>query len=568
MWKGLAISLTLAIATSLLSIVDPLLMRRLIDTELPQLHFARTLLLVSGIAACLLGRVIFFAVSTDLNFSAEQTLSQRLRIAMLDQLSRLSPDYHEAVPPGETASRLDGDVEQVSQLGSEFAVSAVRTAVFLVANALLMLGLNLSLALAIAPLLSAFLWLHSRVGARLERHADRVQDESGHVSSKLYEHVSSLIQLQLLGAEKQLSDKLGQAWATLLKERKNQKRTEVSYVAANGFLVVLATLLILVMGSARVVHGALTIGTLIAFYTAATRMFEPISSMMELHSRLKRAGASVRRVRSLLESEATVRDTGTIRKIDPGLRQGIQLTKVSFVYSGRKAGLENLSLVIKPGEAIGIIGPSGSGKSTLARLLVRMADPQIGSITLDGHLLPSYSLAALRKVICYVPQNPILFNTSLHKNLLYGNPDATDYEVESVIQIAELKPVVDRLPSGLDSEVGPLGHNLSGGERQRVALARALLRKAPVLILDESTSALDAATESAVLQQIVRRRAPLIFVVISHRLVSLRWLDRLVVLQDGRIAAVGTHDNLDRESMLYRKLRDGHLVPFGCGVTR
>ena len=562
MWKGSVAGVTLAVLISLLSVVDPFLMRQLIDTELPHREISRILLLVLAIAACLFGRVICLALGTHLNFSIEQALGKKLRIAMLEQLNRLSSEYHEQTPPGETVTRLDRDVDQISELGSEILSTGVRTVIFLLANTVLMLRLSTPVALTVLPMLGAFLCLRSLFGSRLKRYADLVQAESGRVSSTLYEHISALAQIQLLCAERQVLEKMALAWAAMLRMRKGQRSVELLYVAANGSVIVLATLLVLLTGGLQFVRGSLTIGTLVAFYTAATRMFEPVSSAMELYSRLQKVVASIHRVRAVLESKPTVPDLGTIRHVRPGLAQGISFRGVSYSYRVSRPAVTDFSLTINPGEAVGIVGRSGSGKSTIARLLVRMSDPQVGEIRLDGHELKDYSLSSLRNAICYVPQQAILFNASVRDNLLYGRPDAQSNDLDWVIAAAQLMPVLDCLPFGLDTQLGPAGHSLSGGEGQRVALARALLRKAPVLVLDESTSALDALTEALVLESITRRRSPSILIVISHRLASLRWMDRLVVLQDGQVRAVGNHDTLQRQSIVYRSLHgsDGRSV--------
>ena len=305
--------------------------------------------------------------------------------------------------------------------------------------------------------------------------------------------------------------------------------------------------------------GALTIGGLVAFYAYGTCVFDPISSAMELYARLQSVGASIRRVRELLALESTVQDTGTMRFNSFRLHEGFRIENVSFSY-GRKPALLNLSLRIEAGEHLAIIGASGSGKSTLARLLVRVADPDAGCILLNEQPLGCYTLASLRGAVCFVPQHPVLFQGSIRENLLYGNPQATTEDMHRAMQAVQLASVLGQLPLGLDTPLGPGAVSLSGGERQRLAIARSLLRESAALVLDEATSALDAPTERAVLASLAKFRPHQTLIVISHRISSLTWVDRFVLLDQGRIAAAGAHSVLYTQSALYRALFDASVL--------
>jgi ABC-type bacteriocin/lantibiotic exporter with double-glycine peptidase domain len=329
----------------------------------------------------------------------------------------------------------------------------------------------------------------------------------------------------------------------------------VGFSLSISAILVASILLVLALGSAKVLGGALTVGGLVAFYTYVTRVFEPVSSAMDLYARLQSVGASIRRVREVLALEPTVRDLGT-RLLGPDhLNRGFEIERVSFSY-GRAAILKNLSLRIEAGERVGIIGASGSGKSTLARLLVRAADPDGGSVSLEGYPLHEYTLASLRGTVCYVPQHPILFQGSVRENLLYANPHAQPEELHQAIAGAQFAATLERLPQGLDTPLGPGAVSLSGGERQRLAIARSLLRRSAVLVLDESTSALDAPTEHAVLSSIAGFTPQATLILISHRISSLVWVDRFVLLDRGSIVATGRHDALYAQSPLYRSLFD------------
>jgi len=549
----------LSVLSGLLAAIDPLLMRRLIDVELPEHRVAQALFLVLVIAGCLLGQFTFLVASLYLNFTAEQDFAQNLRIGMLEQLNRLSAEYHEETPAGDKLSRLERDVDQIAELGADITSSSLRSIIFLAINIAVMVRLNTMITLAILPSLGVFVWLTSRFRSPLQQQADLVQSRAGRASSVLLEYLSALPQIQLLCAENLAVRKAVSALMGMLQARKSQRRTELRYAGTVNVAAVLATFLVLTVGSVQVSRGVLTIGGLVAFYAYATRVFEPVSSIMEVYSRVQKVGASIRRVRAMLERPSTVPDLGKVFAPRPRINHGISVSNVTYCYKGDRPALQDVSLDLAPAGCLGIVGRSGSGKSTLARLLARVSDPQRGEITLDGYPLRDFALSALRQMICYVSQKPILFDGSVRENLLYGSSQATPSDLERVTAITQLTSVLGGLPSGLDTPIGPSGHSLSGGEAQRVALARALLREAPVLILDESTSALDVPTEQLVLASIADDYSDSILVIISHRVASIAWMERIVVFDGGRITASGTHNDLYAESESYRRLYESNL---------
>jgi ABC-type multidrug transport system fused ATPase/permease subunit len=338
-----------------------------------------------------------------------------------------------------------------------------------------------------------------------------------------------------------------------------QRRTQIGFSLSIGAILVASILVVIALGSAKVLAGALTIGGLVAFYAYETRVFEPISSAMDLYARLQSVGASIRRVREILDLEPTVQDVGIRRLDSSSLNHGFKIQDVLFSY-GSKAALRSLTFQIGAGEHVAIIGASGSGKSTLAKLLVRAADPDRGQISLEEHPIPDYTLESLRGAVCYVPQYPVLFQGSIRENLLYAKPQATPEELYRALSAAQLNSVLSGLPGGLDTPLGPGAVSLSGGERQRLAIARSLLRDSAVLVLDEATSALDGPTEHEVLRAVAGFRPHQTIIVISHRIMSLKWVDRLVLLDQGRIVATGSHLALNAQSALYRSLYEASTL--------
>jgi ABC-type bacteriocin/lantibiotic exporter with double-glycine peptidase domain len=538
---------------SLVATVDPLLMRSLIDHALPQRNLRWALELAGAIGLCYLGRSALSAAGSMVNFSIAQRCVRDLRVALLDQMNRLSSDYHERTPTGEKLTRIEHDVDEIANLGADTANQSVRAILFFALNLAMMAKLNLLMTLTILPLMPMFAIVQRRFSVRLKTRADEARSEVGAASSILTEHLAAVPQIQFLGAEDASAQRALSAWDAMLRTQRVQRQTQIGFSLSIGAILAASILVVLAFGSVKVLAGGLTIGGLVAFYTYGTRVFEPISSAMDLYSRLQSVGASIRRVRELLDLESTVRDTGTERLEPVSHIRGFKIQDVSFSY-GLTPTLSNLSLQIGAGERVAIIGASGSGKSTLARLLVRAADPDSGRILLENRPLADYTLASVRKAICFVPQQPMLFQGSIRENLLYGNPLAATEEMLNAIEAVDLMSVLSRLPRGLDASLGPGAAGLSGGERQRLAIARSLLRGSAALILDETTSALDAPTERAVLASLARFHSRQALIVISHRISSLTWVDRLVLLDQGRIAVTGAHSVLYAQSALYRNL--------------
>ena len=535
--------------------IDPLLMRSLIDSALPQRNLRWALEIAGGIGLCYFGRSLLSAAGSLVNFSIAQRCIRDLRIALLDQMNRLSADYHEQTPTGEKLTRIEHDVDEIANLGADTANQSIRAILFFALNLAMMARLNLLMALTVLPFMPLFAIVQRRFSVLLKARADEARIEVGAAASVLTEHLAAVPQIQFLGAEEACAQRIVSSWDGMLRAQWTQRRTQIEFSLAIGAILVTSILVVLGFGSVKVLGGVLTVGGLVAFYAYGTRVFDPVSSAIDLYARLQSVGASIRRVRETLDLEPTVRDSGKQRLETACLNHGFKLTDVSFSY-GPKAALSNLNLQIGAAEHIAIIGASGSGKSTLARLLVRAADPESGCILLEDHPLIDYTLASIRGTVCYVPQHPMLFQGSIQENLAYADPQATVEEMYRAISASQLASVLSRFPNGIDALLGPGAVNLSGGERQRLAIARSLLRDSAVLVLDEATSALDGPTERAVLRSIAGFHPRQTIIVISHRIRSLAWVDRLVLLDQGQLVAAGSHSVMYAQSALYRSLLD------------
>ncbi|WP_161557623.1 ABC transporter ATP-binding protein [Acidisarcina polymorpha] len=548
--------LVTAIFAGAIATLDPLLMKYLIDTTLPHRRLSDSLLIVMSLALCFVGRSALNGGSGLVSFRVAQLLAQDLRVEIIAHMTRLSAEWHEGIMVGEKLSRIDQDVLQISQIGAEMANAVVRSVVFFFVNLAIMFVLNWKMTIVTLPLLPLFIWVRSRFRGVIQERADQAQSDIGLASGALVEHLGAVPQIQLLGAEEDRIGRTVDAWARVVRAQWAQRRTEILFSISVTSVLAIAILLVLGFGIHEYFLDLLTLGGLVAFYTYVTRIFEPVSTALELYSRAQRMLASVRRVRTILSTEPTVPDLGKIAEIRLPLSTGLRCDLVSFAYRSNENVLHRVSLQIGDRENVAIVGRSGSGKSTLSKLLARIADPTAGTVLIDGRPAFEYSLRALRQTICYVPQHPVLFSGTIGENLRMANRNATDSMLQQVIDIAQLSSVMFRLPRGLDTIVGPEAAGLSGGERQRLAIARALLRNSSILILDESTSALDLPTEQALLQAVADYCRDTALVLISHRLRSLIWVDRVILLEGGHVVAEGTHGLLYKGSKLYQALYD------------
>jgi ABC-type bacteriocin/lantibiotic exporter with double-glycine peptidase domain len=554
LWRRVCLGLAVAVIAGLVSTLDPLLMRHLIDRSLPERELCDSLGTVVLIALCFIGRSGLGGLGGLLSYRVAQLLAQDLRVELLRHMTTLSADWHERTLLGEKLSRIEQDVEQIAQFGADVANSVVRSGVFFILNLAIMFSLNWQMTLSVLPLFPLFHWVRAQFRLKTQLRADRTQAEIGRAAGNLAEHLGAIPQIQILGAEDIRMARTVDAWTGVLGAQWAQRRTEIAFSVSITSVLALAILLVLGLGAREYLNGTLSLGGLVAFYAYVTRIFEPVSTAMELYSRAQRMLASARRVRDVIHTQTSVPDIGQLTSVPSPLLWGLLCNDVSFSYRSGRPVLRNISLRIGGRERVALIGRSGSGKSTLARLLTRMEDPSSGQVVLERISAADYTLRALRKTICYVPQHAVLFSGTIRDNLLHANGNASDDEVNGAIEVAQLLPIIRRLPHGLDTVLGPDAVGLSGGERQRLAVARALLRHSAILVLDEATSALDAPTEQAVLTSIAFSRPDTALVIISHHLQALTWMDRIILLDSGMIAAQGTHTALYDSSALYRSL--------------
>ena len=524
------------VLSSILALLDPLIVRFLIDEVIPKRRIAWLPVVAAVFFLTYAARLGSDNAAGLLNFRALQKLTFRLRLGLLRHLQRLPAEYHDKRSLGDTLHRLQNDVDQVATLSGEVIPSALKMVTLFVLVVATMLFLNYQLTIIVLPLVPIFLLVRRRFHILLREASDTVQERSGRVIGFLEEHLSSIIQVQLLSCEQREARRFARISSSAVRAQVKRRCTELFFSTVLYLIVVTGMASVLCYGGYLVMLGQLTPGGLVAFYGYTLHLFIPLYGVVDIYAKLQRAGASIRRLKEITETQTVLRDRQDALTLAPDLAGLVELKEVSFAYNSERPVLNEVSFRVNPGEHVAISGRSGNGKSSIARLLARLYDAPSGTVLIEGTDVRDIKLKSLRSAVIFVPQEPVLFDVTLRENLLYGNTRASEDELERVARLAQLEDVIRKLPNGWDEPLGPRGNRLSGGERQRVALARALLQRPRILILDESTSALDALTERRLLVGLDDFLQNVTTILISHRPHPTRWADRVIHLKQGRIS--------------------------------
>jgi len=528
---------------SLLALLTPLLLRWLIDQILPQKKMGLLLLAVGLIFLGYQGRMALTSVGNFLMLTASQKMGLTLRVSLLRHLDTLSADYYENTPVGSVMYRLKEPIEEVAYFGSDLLPAILRMFLMTSFTLATMVVLSPVLTLAVVPLVPIFLITRQHFRSRLAANADMVQGDRLAWNSFLEEHISSVIPIQLLGQEKRQERRAFRFLARSVRSQQKLFTTGVWFAVCSSLAVVLAMCEVIGYGGESVLAGRLSVGSLVAFYGFVTQLFEPLSGAADLYARAQKTFASIRQVQSALALCPSVANAPVAIRCSQHHRPQIEFAAVEFEYQRQKDMLHIPALRILPGEHVAMAGENGAGKSTLAKLIARLYDPVRGSIRLGGEDIRNIQLESLRRHICYLPRDPVLFDGTLISNLRFVQMGASEHELGEVIQSVGLSSFVATLPDGLRQRIGPGGCQLSGGERQRLAIARALVQQPRVLILDEATSCLDPSAEEFVLHNIRHRLSESTLIVVSHRLTTFATFARILTLSSGRIIRDGGPDS-------------------------
>jgi ATP-binding cassette subfamily B multidrug efflux pump len=514
-----------------------------------------------GLAAVALIRALFTFAQGYLAERASHHVAYDLRDALFARIEALSFSYHDRAQTGQLLTRLTDDVEQIRRFINGGVIQCIAAIIMLCGSAVFLLMLNWRMALIALTTIPVILFLLLRMVQRVSPLYVQAQQKLDHLNTILREDLVGTRVIRAFLREAYENARYGRANGELLDKNLATVRAVSQTFPLVIFCSNLGTLAVLWYGGSEVITGRLSIGELVAFNVYLTLLIFPVLNIGFLAATISQAGASSLRVLEILEAPLGVEDAEDAKPL-PRFTDKIEFRDVRFRYlESEKEILCGVSFTVKAGQSVALVGATGSGKSTIINLLPRFYDATSGSVSIDGQDLRNVTLDSLRGQIGIALQETLLFSGTVREQISFGKPTATQEEVEAAAVAAQADSFIRELPQGYDTVIGERGLGLSGGQRQRIAIARALLIEPSILLLDESTSAVDAATESAIreaLKEAVRRRSSTVFV-IARRPATLRKADLILVLDDGRIVAQGRHAELMRESVLYKELVGAHM---------
>ncbi|MEU8615001.1 ABC transporter ATP-binding protein [Actinoplanes sp. NPDC048791] len=543
----LTIVTAIIVASSVIAMASPFLLREVIDRALPQQDLPLLAWLVAGMVAVAAVTSALGVIQTWISTTVGQQVMHRLRVDVFTHLHRQSVAFFTRTRTGEVQSRITNDIGGMQSVVTSTATSIASNLTTAVATAVAMAALSWQLSLVSLVVLPPAIYLTRRVAKMRKEITAQRQRELADLNVTVEEGLSiSGVQLsKTMGTGAALVDRFTASSTRLIDLELRSELAGRWRMAAMSIIFAAIPAVIYLSAGLPLTAGTLSIGTLVAFTTLQAGLFRPLMGLLGVGVSLTSSLALFARIFEYLDLPVEVDDPVEPVELPRTVRGHLRFEDVTFAYPGSEtAAVAGVSLDVPAGTSLALVGETGSGKSTLAALIARLYDPAAGRITIDGIDLRDLRLADLASVVGVVSQETYLLHTTVRENLRYARPDATDEQIEQAARAAQIHELIAGLPDGYDTVVGSRGHRFSGGEKQRIAIARTLLRDPRILVLDEATSALDTSTERAVqraFDELARGRTT---VTIAHRLSTVRDADQIVVVDHGRVLESGDHDSL------------------------
>jgi len=478
----------------------------------------------------------------------------RLRCRLFDHLQRLSLAFHDTTAVGDSLYRVTWDTYCVQALFNSGLIPALTASFTLIGIASIMFFLDWLLTIVALAIGVPLVILIRKLDRPMKERTLRAAERESNISTRVQETLSSIRAVQAFGRERAESQRFSDHADASLHAKLRLTVLQAWSQAMVGLLLAGGTAAVVWIAGQRVLQGILTVGDVVLLVSYLAMLYQPLQTLALTAATVQGAAAGARRVFSILDAIPEVMDKAEAIPLPARNSGPIVFDHVSFAYNKGRQVLKDICLEIAPGQTVALVGSSGAGKTTIANLFMRFYNPTEGRILLNGIDLRSLTLESLRQNMALVLQEPVLFASTIHENIAYGRPEATNEEIEAAARAAGAHDFIQALPQGYATQIGERGVTLSGGQRQRLSIARAFLKDAPILILDEPTSALDSATEQQVLEALKRLMKDRTTLIIAHRLSTVHHADQIVVVQDGKIAEIGTHTELVRLEGQYARL--------------